>query len=67
MRILPSINSTMTPVRHKNVAVLVGRSAALCAHPYAAWRLHPGATRVLLVSAYATAAYIVVLSALMML
>ena len=42
-------------------SAIVGRAVALCVHPYAAWRLRPGATRVLLVSAYAAAAYAAVL------
>jgi hypothetical protein len=58
--------STTAP-SHRNVAALVGRCAALCAHPYAVWRVRPRSARVLLVSAYATAAYIVVLAALLVL
>ncbi len=57
----------MITTSQRNVAAVVGRSVALCVHPYAAWRVRPGSTRVLLVSAYAIAAYAVVLGALLLL
>ena len=55
---------TLAPA-NRSVALFVGRCAAMCAHPYAAWRVRPGAGRVLLVSAYAAAAYVAVLAALL--
>ena len=58
---------TTTAPYNRNVAAFVGRCAALCAHPYAAWRVRPASSRVLLVSTYAAAAYIVVLAALLVL
>jgi len=57
----------VTAPPNRNVAALVGRCAALCAHPYAAWRLRPVSARVGLVSTYAAAAYIVVLATLLVL
>jgi hypothetical protein len=59
-------NDMKTVIQRRPVAAFVGRSMAVCAHPYAAWRLRPGATRVLIVSAYAAAAYVLVLGALLM-
>jgi len=56
---------TIAYQRRRPVAALVGRSMALCVHPYATWRVRPRATRVLLVSAYAAAAYVAVLGALL--
>ncbi len=50
-----------------SVAAVIGRSAAACVHPYAAWRVKPGSVRVLILSAYAAVGYVLVLGALMML
>ena len=47
------------------VEVLLGRSAAFCLHPFAAWRRLPAAGRVLLVGAYFGGSYIAVLAALL--
>lgn len=49
-----------------SVAAFVGRSAAACVHPYAAWRVRPASVRVVIVSAYAAAAYVLVLGTLLM-
>jgi hypothetical protein len=45
-------------------AVLVGRMAAACLHPYAAFRVLPRSTRYVVISAYVLAGYIAVLSTL---
>ena len=45
--------------------VLIGRSLAMCAHPYAAWRLHSTKGRLLVLVAYLAASYFIMLSALM--
>ena len=52
-------------MRGTPVPTLVGRSVALCVHPYAAWRLRSSRGRTLIVIAYAAAGYALVLSALM--
>src|SRR3979490_2352238 len=44
--------------------VLIGRSLAMCAHPYAAWRLHSTKGRLLVLVAYLAASYFIMLSAL---
>jgi len=46
--------------------VVIGRSLAVCVHPYAAWRMPSAKTRVLLVFAYAVASYATTLAILMM-
>lgn len=45
--------------------VLIGRSLAMCAHPYAAWRCQSAKARALVLVAYMAASYFVVLGALM--
>ena len=45
--------------------VLVGRTIALCVHPYAAWRSHSVKRRAVLLVAYLTASYVIVLGALL--
>lgn len=45
--------------------VLVGRTLALCAHPYAAWRSQSVKRRALVLFAYMTASYFIVLVALL--
>jgi len=42
------------------IEMLVGRSAALCLHPLAAWRSRSRADRVMLLVSYAAISYIVV-------
>ncbi len=44
---------------------LAGRSLAMCAHPYAAWRVHSKRARAFVVVAYAVAGYGLVLGVLM--
>jgi hypothetical protein len=38
--------------------IWLGRSLALCVHPFTAWRLSSGATRALIVMGYAAAGYV---------
>ena len=38
--------------------VVIGRSVALCVHPYAAWRSQSNAARLFVFSAYMTASYV---------
>jgi hypothetical protein len=45
--------------------VLVGRTIALCVHPYAAWRSHSIKRRAVLLFAYMAASYFIVLGALL--
>jgi len=45
--------------------VLIGRSLAMCAHPYAAWRSQSAKGRALVLVAYMAASYFVVLGALL--
>jgi hypothetical protein len=45
--------------------VLVGRTIALCVHPYAAWRSHSMKRRAVLLFTYMAASYFIVLGALL--
>ena len=45
--------------------ILIGRSLAMCVHPYAAWRSHSTKARLLVFVAYGAASYVIMLSALM--
>jgi hypothetical protein len=56
---LPSTQRPSTPVE-----ILVGRSLAVCVHPYAAWPLLSNGGRAFVFAAYAAAGYAVVLGAL---
>jgi hypothetical protein len=47
--------------------VLVGRSLAMCAHPYAAWRAYSTAGRLLVFLSYLAASYAVMLTVLLFL
>jgi hypothetical protein len=47
--------------------VLIGQSLAACVHPIAAWRSTARSFRVMLLAGYFTAAYVGVLSALVLL
>jgi hypothetical protein len=42
----------------------MGRAAAFCVHPFAAWQRLPTSGRVLLLAAYLSASYVIVLTAL---
>lgn len=44
--------------------VAVGRAAAACVHPVAAWQVLPTSWRILVLSIYTAAGYVTVLSAL---
>jgi hypothetical protein len=46
------------------VEVLIGRSAACCVHPLAAWRSRSRNDRALLVASYVAVSYVVVLGLL---
>ena len=48
------------------VEVLLGRSLAMCAHPYAAWRAHSARGRLLMVLSYLAASYVVMLAILLL-
>jgi hypothetical protein len=53
----------MTPVKNRpshRIEVLIGRSAALCVHPLAAWRSPRRSDRALLVISYFAISYVVV-------
>jgi hypothetical protein len=55
------------PANRLSVAVLIGRSLALCAHPYAAWRTYSTRGRLAVLCAYVAASYAVMLGALFVL
>ena len=60
----------MSPVRTRpsnRVEVLVGRSAALCVHPLAAWRSRSRIDRALLLISYIAISYVVVFGLLQVL
>jgi hypothetical protein len=48
-------------------AVIVGRTAAACVHPIAAWRVISMSWRFLVLLAYVAASYVLVLTALLVL
>jgi hypothetical protein len=50
--------------RASRVEILIGRGAAMCAHPFAAWRLGSSAVRAWVLFAYFGAGYLAVLGAL---
>jgi hypothetical protein len=47
--------------------VVVGRTAAACVHPVAAWRVLPVSWRILVLTVYTVTSYLTVLSALVVL
>ena len=54
---------TMAPARNRpsnRIEVLIGRSAALCIHPLAAWRSRSSNDRTLLVISYFALSYVIV-------
>ena len=60
----------MAPVRTRpsnRVEVLIGRSAALCVHPLAAWRSRSRIDRALLLISYVALSYVVVFGLLQVL
>jgi hypothetical protein len=53
----------MAPALHRQsnrIEILLGRSAALCLHPLAAWRSRAKADRVMLLVSYVAISYVVV-------
>jgi len=46
--------------------ILVGRSLAMCLHPYAAWRAHSTTGRLLVLFTYLTASFLVMLATLLL-
>jgi hypothetical protein len=48
------------------IEVLVGRTLAMCAHPYAAWRAHSLRGRLLVLFSYVAASYAVMLAILLL-
>ena len=48
-------------------AIVVGRTLAACVHPFAAWRVLSSSWRSLMLTAYAAAGYVIVLSMLLFL
>jgi hypothetical protein len=59
--------SFVVPVNRRPLSVLFGRSLALCAHPYAAWRSSSTRGRLGMLIAYTTASYVVMLVGLFLL
>jgi hypothetical protein len=53
------------PSKLPRLEVLIGRSLAMCAHPYAAWRSQSARGRALVLVAYMATSYFVVLGALL--
>jgi hypothetical protein len=49
-----------------SMEVIIGRGLAFCAHPLAAWRVLSTPGRAFVVGAYAAAAYVAVLGALLL-
>ena len=47
--------------------VIVGRTAAACVHPVAAWRVLPAPWRIVVLTVYAIVSYVTVLGALVVL
>ncbi len=45
--------------------LVVGRTAAACVHPVAAWRVLPTSWRILVLTVYTATSYLTVLSALL--
>jgi hypothetical protein len=52
-------------LRYLGVDELIGRLLAICAHPHAAWRSRSVPARVIVLSGYLVAGYVVTLSALL--
>jgi hypothetical protein len=53
----------MAPARNRysnRIEILLGRSAALCVHPFAAWRSRSRADRALLLISYFAISYVTI-------
>ena len=48
------------------VEILVGRTLAMCAHPYAAWRAHSVRGRLVVLATYVAASYALMLAILLL-
>jgi hypothetical protein len=59
LRLVTAMAPAYKPVNGR-VEVLVGRSLAVCVHPYAAWRSRSANQRTLLLLAYFTVSYLLV-------
>jgi hypothetical protein len=57
----------MSKASRVDMAVIIGRTLAICAHPWAAWRVSARSGRALVVAAYFVAAFLTTLSALLVL
>ena len=56
-------NSSMAPAHNRDshrIEVLIGRSAALCVHPLAAWRSPSRSDRAMLLISYFGISYVIV-------
>jgi hypothetical protein len=54
----------LTQSASSRIEILIGRSLAMCVHPYAAWRSHSTRGRVFVFCAYLAASYAAVLGVL---
>ena len=61
------MRSSLPHVFRQRPVVVVGRTAAACIHPIAAWRILPRSWRVVVLAAYAGVSYLAVLGALLVL
>jgi hypothetical protein len=58
--VIPSWNPSCLPVAMP-LEIVTGRALAFCVHPLSAWHRLPASGRVLLVAAYVSASYAIVL------
>ena len=58
-------NTNVMTSQLPQLEILIGRSLAMCAHPYAAWRSHSTKGRLLVLFAYGAASYVIMLGALL--
>jgi hypothetical protein len=63
--VVRNLPCTITMQSSPSIATMVGRTAAACVHPYAAWRVRPASVKVAVLSTYAVAAYVLVLTTLL--
>ena len=57
--------ASTVPAPGTRIELLIGRSLAMCAHPYAAWRTNSTGARLFIVLTYAAASYAVMLGVLL--
>jgi hypothetical protein len=63
-----TLQSTRNPWRAEagySPEIVLGRTLAACAHPFAAWRLLSTSWRLVMLAAYAATGYVTVLAALL--